>query len=76
MSYEMDVGFEEKLTLSKYLAKLNPIHEEVIRLKYIVDLDYNAIANLLEIPLGTVKSRMHTAMTALKNDMKGDDYNE
>ncbi|HHX59685.1 MAG TPA: sigma-70 family RNA polymerase sigma factor [Epulopiscium sp.] len=75
-SYEMNMGFEEKLVLESYLAKLNPIHEEVIRLKYILDLDYNAIANLLEIPLGTVKSRMHTAMTALKKDMEGEYYND
>lgn len=74
--YEMDKGFEEELVLGKYLAKLNPIHEEVIRLKYIVDLDYNAIANLLEIPLGTVKSRMHTAMTTLKKSMEGDHFND
>ena len=73
--YEMEMDFEEQLVLGTYLAKLNPIHEEVIRLKYIVDLDYNAIASLLGIPLGTVKSRIHTAMTALKKDMEGDDYN-
>lgn len=74
--YKMDEGFEEKLVLGKYLAKLNPIHEEVIRLKYIVDLDYNAIADLLEIPLGTVKSRMHTAMTTLKSEMEGEYLND
>ncbi|HHX60659.1 MAG TPA: sigma-70 family RNA polymerase sigma factor [Epulopiscium sp.] len=75
-SYEMDESFERNLVLDEYLAKLNPIHEEVIRLKYIVDLDYNSIANLLEIPLGTVKSRIHTAMTILKNSMKGDHLND
>lgn len=75
-SYETDASFEEKLTLEKYLTKLKPIHQEVIRLKYIVDLDYNSIANLLEIPLGTIKSRLHTAMTILKNSMEGDNLND
>ena len=75
-SYEMDESFEERLFIEKYLKDLSPIHEEVIRLKYMLDLDYDSIASLLKIPLGTVKSRINKAMKDLKVSMEGENLNE
>lgn len=71
-SYESDNSSEDKIVLEKYLSRLNPIHEEVIRLRYTMDLDYESISKLLNIPLGTVKSRINTAMKALKKSMEGE----
>lgn len=71
-TYKLDDNLEDKIVLEKYLAHLNPIHEEVLRLKFILDLDYESISNLLNIPLGTVKSRVNTAMKTLKKSMEGD----
>lgn len=48
------------------LADLPEGHREVVRLRFVDDLDLAEIAEALEIPLGTVKSRLHTALHALR----------
>ncbi len=44
------------------LARLQPALREVLLLAYFQRLSYQQIADDLEIPLGTVKSRMHAAV--------------
>jgi RNA polymerase sigma-70 factor (ECF subfamily) len=71
-SYYMDSVAEDRILLEKHLSHLKPIHEEVIKLKYEMDYDYETIATLLKIPLGTVKSRMNTAMKNLRESLEGE----
>lgn len=68
-------NLEDKMVLEKYLSRLSPIHEEVIRLRYFLDLDYETIGKILGIPLGTVKSRINIGMKHLKESMGGEDLN-
>ena len=75
-SYELDNSLEDKMILDQYLSHLKPIYGEVIRLKFILDLDYESISTLLDIPLGTVKSRINTAMKTLKKSMEGENSYE
>lgn len=42
--------------------QLPPHHREILLLSYFQRLSYNQIADSLEIPLGTVKSRLHAAV--------------
>ncbi len=65
---------KKKITSSKKNEVFIP--EEIIKLKYVMDFDYETIATLLEIPLGTVKSRMNTAMKNLRASMEGDKTHE
>jgi RNA polymerase sigma-70 factor (ECF subfamily) len=55
-----------KLRLKKLVANLNDEHREIIILRYYQDLKYNQIAELLDIPLSTVKIRLHRAKAELK----------
>ncbi len=41
---------------------LPPLHREVLLLGYFQRMSYQQIADVLEIPLGTVKSRLHAAV--------------
>lgn len=53
------------------LDALEPELREAIVLREIEGLDYAAIARALEVPLGTVKTRIHRARLALREKMKG-----
>ena len=65
-SSEMDV----KGDLEKALLLLPEKLRSVIVMSYFEDLKYQEIADILEIPLGTVKSRMSFAMNQLKEIME------
>jgi RNA polymerase sigma factor (sigma-70 family) len=54
------------LEVEEYLQKLNPKHQEVLRLRYLADLEYDTIAQILKIPLGTVKSRISLGLRKLQ----------
>ena len=63
---------EDKLLLEQYLSKLSLKHQEVIRLRYFLDLDYQTIADVLKVPLGTVRSRISIGLNQLKKHMGGE----
>jgi RNA polymerase sigma-70 factor (ECF subfamily) len=46
------------------VQRLSPTLREVLLLAYFQKLSYSQIADALEIPLGTVKSRLHAAVAA------------
>lgn len=52
------------------LAASNPDLVEPLVLRDVQELDYNEIASLLDLPLGTVKSRIHHARTAVRPLLK------
>jgi RNA polymerase sigma-70 factor, ECF subfamily len=51
-------------------AKLGPDFQVVVALRYYRDLQLDAIAELLGIPAGTVKSRLHTGLRRLKTELE------
>lgn len=53
-------------SLFKMLKELEKKHRSVVVLKYLNDLSYSEIAEVLDIPVGTVKSRLSRAVTCLK----------
>jgi RNA polymerase sigma factor, sigma-70 family len=55
---------EESLT--RMLSKLSLEHRTVISLRYAEELSLEEIALLLNLPLGTVKSRIHYALESLQ----------
>lgn len=63
---------EDKIVLDRYLSKLSGKHQEVIKLRYYLDLDYESISEVLRIPLGTVKSRLNIGMKLLKEIIGGE----
>lgn len=54
--------------LRRLLARLPAAQQEVLVLRFLDGFDLQAIAEALEIPLGTVKSRLHHALAALRED--------
>lgn len=60
---------EEKTDLEEHLVMLNQKYQEILKLRYFLDMDYESIATVLKVPLGTVKSRIHTGLQRLKRSM-------
>jgi RNA polymerase sigma-70 factor (ECF subfamily) len=55
--------------LLQAMDKLDTKHRSVLVLRYFNDLSYQEIAQALEIPLGTVKSRLNKSLRYLKEQM-------
>jgi RNA polymerase sigma-70 factor (ECF subfamily) len=72
-AYEEDYSSRhDKIILEKHLSKLNEKHREVIKLRYFLDMDYQSIADMLKVPLGTVKSRISIGLEKLKESLGGE----
>ncbi|ODA40874.1 RNA polymerase sigma factor [Desulfosporosinus sp. BG] len=63
---------EEQSALKEHWAKLSERQQEVLKLRFYLDLDYESIARILNIPLGTVKSRIHTGLRLLQRSIGGE----
>ena len=50
------------------LAGLSEEHRETLLLRFVDGLSLEEIAKAMDVPLGTVKSRLHNALTALRKD--------
>ncbi len=56
---------EGRVLLEKGLKKLRPLYLEVLRLRSVQELSAKETARILELPVGTVKARLHRARTKL-----------
>lgn len=63
---------EEMLVIQQAVSNLPDKQRAVILLAYYEDLPQEEIAQILNIPVGTVKSRLHNAVKALKMELKED----
>jgi RNA polymerase sigma-70 factor, ECF subfamily len=57
------------------VKNLSDEHREVIHLKFASGLSYELIAQTLDIPIGTVRSRLHRALKTIREQV-GDRKNE
>jgi RNA polymerase sigma-70 factor (ECF subfamily) len=61
----------ERADLRDALAALPRAYREVVVLHYLADLPVDEVAGVLEIPVGTVKSRLSRARSALAGRLAG-----
>ena len=60
--------------LAAVLAGLNEAQREIVLMRFVDGMSLKEIAGALDVPLGTVKSRLHHALQALRNDRRTRDY--
>ncbi|MGP7819751.1 RNA polymerase sigma factor SigW [Niallia sp. 01092] len=68
---EEDVeSLELQALIQREISKLPEKYRAVIVLKYIEELSLNEISEILELPLGTVKTRIHRGREALRKQLR------
>jgi RNA polymerase sigma-70 factor (ECF subfamily) len=66
---------EEERRIQAALNLLSPEHRTVLILKDMEDQKYETIAEILQVPIGTIRSRLHRARIELRSLLQRDDQN-
>lgn len=61
---------EDVALLHGALERISPIHREVLTLQLLEDLSYEEIADVVGVPVGTVRSRLHNARRSLGREIE------
>jgi RNA polymerase sigma-70 factor (ECF subfamily) len=69
--YEVAVEREQHVMIEAALGRMNPIFREAVVLRDITGLSYEEIAEVLNVSLGTVKSRILRGREALREQLAG-----
>jgi RNA polymerase sigma-70 factor, ECF subfamily len=64
--YDFTVNREAQGLLEEGLEAINPVYRDVLVLREIEDMNYEEIAQILEVSIGTVKSRIVRGREALR----------
>lgn len=79
MEQDEEMGYKENYEGSEFrtdilesIKALNEYQQEVIKLRYFLDMDYETISKVTKVPLGTVKSRIFTGIRKLKEILGGE----
>ena len=65
---------ETKIELARAMEQLSPEHREILQLRVIEDLQYEQIADILGVRVGTVKSRLARAHLSFRKILKAGNY--
>jgi RNA polymerase sigma-70 factor (ECF subfamily) len=65
-------GSTELDAISQALGRLSPEHRATVVLRFCADLSTDAIAERLGVPPGTVRSRLHYALEALRTELESE----
>ena len=69
-SWEMARGREVDAAIREALGRLDPEAREVLLLREVEDLSYEDMAEVLDVPVGTVRSRLHRARAELRRRLQ------
>ena len=69
--YDYALNGEKRVMIEDALARINPIFRSAVVLRDVEDLSYEEIADILEISLGTVKSRITRGREAMRRQLEG-----
>lgn len=67
---ERVISAETQSQLEAAIGELDPHYRTALILRDVEDMDYAEIAKVLDVPVGTVKSRIHRARTELQKKLQ------
>jgi len=69
--YDCALDGEKRVMIEEALARINPMFRAAVVLRDVEELSYEEIADILEISLGTVKSRITRGRDAMRRQLEG-----
>jgi RNA polymerase sigma-70 factor (ECF subfamily) len=69
--YDYALDGEKRVMIEDALAQINPMFRSAVVLRDVEDLSYEEIADILDISLGTVKSRITRGREAMRRQLEG-----
>jgi len=69
--YDCALDGEKRVMIEKALARINPMFRAAVVLRDVEDLSYEEIADIMDISLGTVKSRITRGRDAMRRQLEG-----
>jgi len=69
--YDCALDGEKRVMIEEALARISPMFRAAVVLRDVEDLSYEEIADILEISLGTVKSRITRGRDAMRRQLEG-----
>ena len=67
--YDRALDSETRILIERALTRINPIYRAAVVLRDVQNLSYEEIADILQISLGTVKSRIVRGREALRREL-------
>jgi RNA polymerase sigma-70 factor (ECF subfamily) len=67
--YDFTMNREAQVLLEEALAEINPVFRAALVLREVEDMSYEEIADILEVSIGTVKSRIVRGREALRRNL-------
>jgi RNA polymerase sigma-70 factor (ECF subfamily) len=69
--YDCALDGEKRVMIEEALARINPMFRAAIVLRDVEDLSYEEIAEVLDVSLGTVKSRITRGRESMRRQLEG-----
>lgn len=63
-------GMELQHHIYQEIANLSPIYRSIITLRYLEEFSLKEISEIMDLPLGTVKTRIHRGREALRKKLR------
>jgi len=70
VAYPKSVTSDDALWVRQAIGKLDPSEREILMLREYEELSYPEIAELLRLPVNTVRSRLFRSRMALKSSLQ------
>lgn len=67
---EIEGAYRDQYNFFEEINSIDEIFKEVILLKYVLGYSQQEISNILDIPIGTVKSRIYRGLKELRKEIK------
>tara|TARA_B100001758_G_scaffold247807_1_gene267428 strand:- start:7185 stop:7787 length:603 start_codon:yes stop_codon:yes gene_type:complete len=69
---EQEMEKKQRIAILRYIVdQLKPKYRDLVKLRYFKELSYDEIAEILDLPIGTVKAQLYRSREQLFNIMSG-----